>query len=290
LAGVQLTALPALADSPLEAMRVGALLLESKLAQIDPAVVLTKVSARSSDRTESLVTSSWLARAVNAALTILDRQQRPFTPDSVAVTPADLVARVTREGMELKRIDYADLARSSIQIVNRGEVPLQLSFVTEGVPLKVRDAYAAGLDIRLKRVGVDPAKSNEFKQFETAYFTVEVNQTDSYSGAQRLAAVQLLPTGFEGVDSSYEETWRNAVGTEINKEALSNLEYAEFQDDRFIALPEPTDRRKHHLMAFSARPTFPGEFVLPALLVRDLNNPQRIAWTKPLKVVVAPAE
>jgi uncharacterized protein YfaS (alpha-2-macroglobulin family) len=66
-------------------------------------------------------------------------------------------------------------------------------------------------------------------------------------------------------------------------------EYAEFQDDRWIALPRPTNRLERHLLAFSVRPTLSGEFVLPPALIRDLNNPQRIAWTEPLRIVVLPA-
>ncbi len=290
LAAVRLPALPALASSPAEANRVGALLLESQLAQVDPAVVLTKIGFRAPARTENLVTSSWLARAVNAALSILDKRQRPFAPESAAITPADLIGRITGEGIELKRVDYAEFPPAGIQIVNRGDAPLQLSYVVEGVPLKVEDAHAAGFNIRLNRVGVDPGKATALKQFETAYYTVEVNQTDNYAGAQRLAVVQLLPTGFEGVETAYQDGWRNLIGDAINKTALSTQEYAEFQDDRWIALPQPGERRENHLLAFSVRPTFHGEFVLPPLMVRDLNNPQRIAWTKPQTVVVAPAD
>jgi uncharacterized protein YfaS (alpha-2-macroglobulin family) len=290
LAAVRLPALPALAASPAEANRVGALLLESQLAQIDPALVLTKIGFKAPARTENLVTSSWLARAMSAALSILDKRQQPFAPESAAITPADLIGRTTREGIELKRVDYADFPPAGIQIVNRGDAPLQLSYVVEGVPLKVDDAYAAGFNIRLNRVGVDPGKATALKQFETAYYTVEVNQTDSYAGAQRLAVVQLLPTGFEGVETAYQDGWRNLIGDAINKTALSTQEYAEFQDDRWIALPQPGERRESHLLAFSVRPTFHGEFVLPPLMVRDLNNPQRIAWTKPQTVVVAPAD
>jgi uncharacterized protein YfaS (alpha-2-macroglobulin family) len=288
LTAARLASLQTLAESPAEAARTGALLLENNLAQ--PSVVLAKIGFGTPDGTENLVTSSWMARAANAALSILDKQQPPFSPDSVSVTPGDVVARVNREGMTLKRLDYADFPPSGIRIVNRGEQPLRLSYEIEGIPLKVQDAYSAGFDIRLKRVGVEPAQAAQFKQFETAYYTVEINQTDSYAGMQRLAAVQLLPSGFEGVETSYQPSWRNLIGDAINKDAVSQEQYSEFQDDRWIVLPEPAGRRELHLLAFSVRPTFAGEFVLPALLVRDLNNPRRIAWTKPVKVIVAPAE
>jgi uncharacterized protein YfaS (alpha-2-macroglobulin family) len=288
LASARIANLNVLAESPAEATRVGALLLES--GQAEPNVVLTKVGLTTPDRTENLVTSSWLARVFNAALQILDKRQSPFAPDSVTVTPSDLVARINREGLELRPVEFVNFPREGIRIANRGDAPLQLSYVLEGVPLKVQAENFVGLKARRERLGAEPGKELEFKQFQAAYFSVEINQTDGYAGAQRLAAVQLLPSGFEGVETTYQETWQTFVGGAVNKRVVSDQEYAEFQTDRWIALPRATERRATYLLALSIRPTFPGEYVLPPLLIRDLDNPQRIAWTKPLKVVVTPAE
>jgi uncharacterized protein YfaS (alpha-2-macroglobulin family) len=300
LADAGVAKLPALGDSPAEAARVGALLLESGLAQVDPALILTKAGLKLPQRSESLVTSSWLARAINAALTIVDKQQRPFSQAAVPIKPDGLIARVNREGLELQQIEYDKFPTAGVQIANHADGPLKLSYVVEAVPLKARSPYSAGINIRRIRAGADSGKVTEFRQFETAYFAVEINQTDSYSGEQRLAAVQLLPAGFEGVENSYQDSWRSVIGDEINEPAIRRnalddakvrreREYAEFQDDRWIALPRPTNRLERHLLAFSVRPTLSGEFVLPPALIRDLNNPQRIAWTEPLRIVVLPA-
>jgi uncharacterized protein YfaS (alpha-2-macroglobulin family) len=284
----RLTSLPSLAESPAEAARVGALLIEGNLAP--PALVLAKIGFAGVDRNENVVTSSWMARAASAALTILDRQQPPFSANSVSVTPEGSIAKVNREGMTLRAFDYGNFPPSGIRIANRGNQPLRLSYEIEGVPARLQDSYSAGLDIQLRRVGAEGAQAAQLKQFETAYYTVEVHQTDSYTGAQRLAVVQLLPAGVEGVETSYQPSWSNFVGAAINKDAVSQEQYSEFQDDRWIVLPEPMSRREQHLLAFSVRPTFVGEFVLPPLLVRDLDNPQRIAWTRPTKITVSPAE
>jgi uncharacterized protein YfaS (alpha-2-macroglobulin family) len=177
-----------------------------------------------------------------------------------------------------------------------------LSYVVEAVPLKAQEEHMAGFRVRLNRLGVTADKAAEFKQFETAYFAVEVNQSDTYAGPQRVAAVQLLPAGFEGVDNAYQQAWKPFIGEALNEDIVSRGDkrtqaYTEFQDDRWIALPRPPDRSDNQnaapqaqLLAFSVRPTFPGEYVLPPLLVRDLNNPERIAWTKPQKIVVVPAD
>ena len=115
---------------------VGALLMESNLAP--PALVLSKIGFAGGDRTENVVTSSWMARAANAALTILDRQQPPFSADTVSITPEGSVAQVNREGMTLRAFDYGNFPASGIRIANRGNQPLRLSYEIEGIPARAR--------------------------------------------------------------------------------------------------------------------------------------------------------
>src|SRR5207244_2680332 len=112
------------------------------------------------------------------------------------------------------------------------------------------DSPAPGaFEAEIKRHGGD------LKQFDVGYFTVEINQKDDYAGAQRLVAIQPLPTGFEGVDRGYRSAWPSVIGNVVNPAAVSENEYSEFQDDRWIALPEIPAGRQHHLLAFSLRPT-----------------------------------
>jgi hypothetical protein len=134
----------------------------------------------------------------------------------------------------------------------------------------------------------------EIKQLETAYFTIDINQNDQYAGSQRLAVVQNLPTGFEGYSRAPETSWVNAVGPTGRPEDFSAIPYSEFQDGRWIAIlskrnDAPSQQPKSYRVGFSVTPLLQGDFLLPSVIVRDLNNPDRISWTKPMRIIVKPA-
>ena len=106
-----------------------------------------------------------------------------------------------------------------------------------------------------------------------------------------LAAVQILPAGFEVVDEHYEFAWEKLVGKAVDSSAISLMDYTETQPDRWIGLPRAKpDGKESQLLGFSIRPTLQGDFVLPSLVVRDLHNPARAGWTPSLRASVVPAQ
>ena len=286
---VGLKDITAIADNPADAARTAALLLENPVAQLSPMDLLTKVGLTQGGQADTISVTSWLSRANGAAMAILRNEGHPSAGSSISIAPPAVTTRPTADGLISKRLGLGEFPQSGVQIENRGDMPLQMNLLLNGVSTDVANAQSNGFDIVIKRVDVAPNQANEFKQFHTAYFTVEINQTDAYSGRQSLAAVQLFPTGFEGINATFDRSWLNLIGNVVNADAISVVNYAEFQEDRWIALPKAAAGPQHHLLGLAMRPNVQGKFIFPPLLVHDLNNPSRVGWSKPFQIsVVAP--
>jgi uncharacterized protein YfaS (alpha-2-macroglobulin family) len=274
--------------------RTAALLLESKTPGLDVQQLVRKTGF-SAARSLNLITASWMTRASNAAAAILEPNQRPFTAADFAVTPPLLGASINRSGVALKALRRDEIPAAGIQITNRSNTPLQASYLAEGMPRNFGESDNRLFDIQLSlNSSLVSDRPPEIKQLETAYFTIDINQNDQYAGSQRLAVVQNLPTGFEGYSRAPETSWVNAVGPTGRPEDFSAIPYSEFQDGRWIAIlskrnDAPSQQPKSYRVGFSVTPLLQGDFLLPSVIVRDLNNPDRISWTKPMRIIVKPA-
>jgi uncharacterized protein YfaS (alpha-2-macroglobulin family) len=284
--------LPSLGDDPAEAARTATLVLENPTGHVDVKKLLARVGLAGTGQFANLATSSWLARAAVAASAILDKGERPFSVSDVAIAPPQLIGRVAADGLTLKRLAASDVPSTGVLITNRGGTELQATLAVDGVPVMADRANSANYAIMVQANGlnIDPDRPLQLRQLDPVYVTVTINQADAYQGHQRLGVVQILPTGFEGIDTSYQAGWSNVIGGAITPTAFSQTDYSEFQEERWIALPSATIGPQHHLLGFSLRPNMQGEFMLPPFVVRDLNNPERIGWTKPVRVTVQPAQ
>ncbi len=279
-----------LADDPADSARTAALLLENPIPQLSPTEVLSKAKLSGTAHIDDAGVASWFSRANDAAMALLRSDGRPPAASVIAVSPTTVTTNATADGLTTKRMSLAEFPDSGIQIQNRGDTPLQLNLIFIGAASDAANAQSNGFDVVVRRVDVAPSQATEFRQFHTAYFTVEINQTDNYSGRQNLASVQLFPTGFEGINATFDPSWLKLIGNVVNANAMSIVDYAEFQDDRWIALPQTKSGPQHHLLAFAMRPNIQGKFTFPPILVRDLNNPSRVGWSKPFQISVIGAD
>jgi uncharacterized protein YfaS (alpha-2-macroglobulin family) len=279
-------------QNPAENARAIALLIESQ-TDIDPAKLFDKIGL-STGYPYDLATASWVSRASRAALGLL--KTSTSIPQGISVTPTQVVKRTVGDGLELKVLERSAIPDEGVRIINAGSTPLIASFLADGVPGKITTANTSIFDlkVRINGVAADSEKPIIVKQFDKVYFEVELNQRSNAQSAQRLALVEILPTGFEGMDKIVEPGWSGVLGTKMSLLRLSEITYSEFRNGRWIAaLPwtedDPSKLQSQHRLGFSATPLLPGEFVLPPLMVRDLNNPGRLGWTKPGRIIVSPS-
>lgn len=276
-----------LAGSPSEGARAVSLYLESQPATNDPRPFLTKVKAESLQQSQSLDVASWFARADSAALSILHKHGTSFDFSKLTTQPVIAFNRMAGDGVAIKALPAGGLS-----ISNHGNAPLEASLVATGIPTSISQANNANFSVHvsLDQSALAPGQVRKVKQFQVQHFVVEINQTGSYNNDQRIVVEQALPTGFEGVDRSFELSWLSEVGNSVDQHAFSALDDAEFRGDKWIALPQMQKGPQHLLLAFSLRPTLAGQFLLPPLVVRDFNNPDRVAWSAPLRLIVEPAK
>ncbi len=292
LPAVDIAALRKSGKAPIEVARALALLLENDPP--DAEAKLIKISHGPAQPLDMAV-ESWLARAQAALLLLRKQEAATFARDRVSITPTTIETRAFPYGLDLQRLTVDEFP---IKIVNSGDTALNLGLFAEGLAEKKAEG-GNGYSVKLRLYGRDGAIEEDqgtihVKQFETVYCALEIQQTDaSYAAPQRPAAVQTLPTGFEVVDETHEEGWPAVIGKVIDPDALSSLDYVETNAGSWIALPEAQpngdNSRIMHVLAFSMRPTMQGQFALPPLVVRDLNNPARDGWTKPSRIEVQPS-
>jgi uncharacterized protein YfaS (alpha-2-macroglobulin family) len=293
MAGLDSDALAASGAAPADIARAVALYMENELGGSEPIVIKISDSPTVVDQ----ATESWWARAQAALLKSLKSDAVTVAESDTEITPASVDRQSFPFGVDIQRLRLQQVDEAPVTIANRGDTTLKLSFLGEGIPTNLEKLGEPNYAVTLSFLGRNGPISQkegmlEVKQFDTIYCIVTINQKkDGYTAPQHLGAVQILPTGFEVVDEYYKWTWEKMVGKAVDGSALSVIDYSETRPDRWIALP----RSKHsgnetQLLAFSLRPTIQGEFVLPPLLVRDLDNPLRAGWTVPMKVSVPPAK
>ena len=292
-AGVDGDVLAASGAAPADIARALALYMENQPTGSEP--ILMKMSDSPMVMDES--TQSWWARAQAALLKTLQPDAVTLSASDAEITPPGVNTVSFPFGIDIQRLRLKEVKQAPVTIVNRGDVPLNVSFLGEGVPANLEKIGSPSYTVTLSILGRDGSISPtdgtfELKQFDTVYCVVAINQKkDGYTAPQHLAAVQILPTGFEVVDEYYKWSWEKAIGQAVAQSAVSVIDYSETRPDRWIALPRSKQSgNETQLLAFSLRPTIQGEFELPPLVARDLDNPARAGWTTSMKVRVGPAK
>lgn len=293
LADVEGVSLAALGDhgNTAAVFRSLALLLENAPGGTDLRDLVGNAAMVRASFPADRATLGWLARA-NAALMeqLAGGAETPFDASTIDCGASAGMPVPFFDGADLPRLDWDELGSEAITCTNRGSAPLHATFLLEGTPAEPGIAQSSGLvaDLSIERARRDEAGALVLRQYEPAYIIVGISPSGTIESSERLLAEQILPAGFEVVETSFRAGWKDFIGDRIDEARLSAVDYAEAMADRWIGLPVP--RAGPYLLAFSVRPTLQGRFNLPPLAVRDLANPRRTAWTPPLSVVVMPGD
>ncbi len=291
-------------------IQAAALTVEQGAGDTDPMNVLSEMGLSNSEMPMDLATESWRARFDAAVLAALQNKSPapPFDSADLDCQPASAIASSFEDGVDLKPLifdaatgafrDENNNALSSatpVTCTNCGDKDLYVSLDVQGTPAKIKGPAEGGfaIDLRMPGSTEDEQGAIVVKQYQPLYFIFDVSPTTAHDSPERLAAVQLLPAGFEVVDRSYNKSWEDVLGSAAAADAMSRIDYVEVQPDRWVGMPAPPESANalaNYRLAFSLRPTFVGTFTLPPLVVRDLNNPRRMSWTGERKIIVEPTK
>jgi len=220
---------------------------------------------------------AWLLLAAEAAAKL--------TGNSMTVAVGDKAAE-TRSTPEYFRRALGAGA-PPVTVANRGTQLAWRSVSITGVVKADLPAESKGYVVSRDVFKPDGTQADLTKARQTELFVVVLKASRKDSGLDaRSLIVDLLPAGFEIVngtaptgDSSGAYSWLKD---------LSNPDYSESRDDRYVAaldLPSGTADVK---LAYVVRAVTPGEFRYPALDVEDMYDPETYGRTAIGKLVVQP--
>jgi len=174
-----------------------------------------------------------------------------------------------------------------VVVKNAGTAPVFASATLIGVPVEPLPPVSNGYEIHRSFFTPDgkPADLAKLKQSDVLVVKISGKVTDSDSHQTLL--VDLLPAGFEienarisGSKKTDEFAW---LGD------LTNPLYAEYRDDRFVAVVNLDADTSDFQFAYLVRAVTPGTYGLPASSVEDMYRPSLRARTSATgKVTIAP--
>ena len=175
------------------------------------------------------------------------------------------------------------IAETDMAIRNDGGHEVLMTLTTYGVPDVAPSAGGTGYDISrsyytLDGVATDPATVAAGTRLVTVIDVVPFATSEA-----RLMVTDRLPAGFEIDNPNLLRGGDVRALDWLNTE--TNVENAEFRQDRFMAAIDWTSDRPFQL-AYIVRATVPGTYQHPAATVEDMYRPDQRAWTGAGRVMV----
>ena len=215
-----------------------------------------------------------------------------------------LTVGTTAHSGELTRaLKPADVATGPLDVVNRGQRPVDTVITVEGASLTAEPAIARGFSIerayyRLDGTQVDLASANggkaELKQNDRLVAVLTIKGTDA---GGRVLVVDRLPAGLEVENPRLVDSGdvKSLAWLKSGREP----QHTEFRDDRVVAAFDFFGSRGNRdgaaepvgaTVAYIVRAVTPGTFVHPAATVGDMYRAERFARTASgtLRVMASP--
>lgn len=177
-----------------------------------------------------------------------------------------------------------DVPTGGLVVTNEGSTDIRLIRALRGVPAQAPEAVSNGFEITRNYFDISgaPVDPKTVKRNDRMVVLIEGQATAN--AVRDSLIVDMLPAGFE-----IETT---DVGAVDFLPTLSNAEFTDARDDRFVAvvqLGENTGWRKSRFrVAYIVRAITPGEFVLPGTFVEDMYQPQYHAQDTAVRMEVRP--
>ncbi|KAJ57393.1 hypothetical protein ACMU_02500 [Actibacterium mucosum KCTC 23349] len=177
-----------------------------------------------------------------------------------------------------------DQAMSPLAIANGSDRQTTLTLTTYGVPSEPVPAGGNGYRLTRSYYSLDGELVDPSQVTQGTRLVVVLHVTPFERSEARLMVNDPLPAGFE-IDNP--NLLRAGDVRSLDwLEAVSDIENAEFRQDRFLAAVDRFGAEPFRL-AYIVRATTPGSFRHPAASVEDMYRPDYRAWTDAGRVTVS---
>jgi alpha-2-macroglobulin len=181
------------------------------------------------------------------------------------------------KGAFSKRVDGAELDIGPVNLVNKGNEPIEALVTTVAAPSQPLPAGGEGFSIDRRYYTLDGTEVNVAQIKQNERFVVVLTVSEFNNWPSRVLVTDLLPAGFE-IDNP-----RIVSSAELpNFSWLGTVEYAhsEYRDDRFVAaFNRSGSENRQFSFAYVVRAVTPGVYSQPAASVEDMYRPQLSART-----------
>ncbi len=250
----------------------------------------------------TLATEAGVDRIARAAFTRIDAQRkmtpRTSTQEQVWMVLAARALAKDSAGLRLeidgaehngayfKTLRRAELAGKSVRIANRGERPVQLAIGIQGSPVTAEPAEEKGFKLTRSYFTLDGKPADISKVTQNQRLAVVLKVTEGENLGARVVLADYLPAGFEIDNPRLVESASGALSWAGE---MSETEYTEFRDERFVAAFNRGSDSKPINVAYIVRAVSPGRYVHPPAIVEDMYRPDRFARTAAGSVEIVPA-
>ncbi len=250
----------------------------------------------------TLASEAGIERIARAAFQRIDAQRkmtpRASTQENVwmvlaarALAKESTSLRLEIDGAEhsgayFKTFRRAELVGKTVRIANRGERPVQMVVGIQGSPASPEPAEERGFKISRSYFTLDGKPADISKVSQNQRLAVVIKVTEKENMAARIVLADYLPAGFE-IDNP--RLIESASGALSWVGEMSETEYTEFRDERFVAAFNRGNDGKPINIAYIVRAVSPGRYVHPPAMVEDMYRPDRFARTAAGTIEVVPA-
>ncbi|MBL0337842.1 MAG: hypothetical protein IPP67_01310 [Rhodospirillaceae bacterium] len=180
---------------------------------------------------------------------------------------------------------FADLSKQGFSVTNAGS-PMWVAASVTGVPVQPLPALSNGFIISKRFYDLDGKEIELSNMKQTDIVVVVIEGMAMHKPWNQTLIVDLLPAGLELENSRLANT-NSLKDIEWLKDDISVLDHVEYLDDRFVAALTTQEGQKFKV-AYMARVITPGTYMLPAVQIEAMYQPEIRARGEILKIIINP--
>lgn len=185
----------------------------------------------------------------------------------------------------LPKQNFADLSKQGFTITNAGS-QMWVATSVVGVPAQPLPAISEGFIISKRFYDLDGKEIALSNLKQTDLIVVVIEGMAMRKSWNQTLIVDLLPAGLELENSRLANT-NSLKDIAWLKDDISALDHVEYLDDRFVAALT-TGENKKFKVAYMARVVTPGTYILPAVQIEAMYQPEIRARGEISKITIAP--
>jgi uncharacterized protein YfaS (alpha-2-macroglobulin family) len=236
--------------------------VEAKAPGADLAALLDKVAGEMGARSYlSTQEQAWILRAAHATANDQAKLKLELSNGQAADQTKPYLVKAGLNDLD-----------QDVTVTNQGDQVVYLRATASGVPTEAQPAASHGAEVDRQFFTLDgkPADLTKLKQNDivVAVITGQFNDQTNH----RAMVIDLLPAGLEIENERLTNTRR--TGDLAWLPELTEGNYSEFRDDRYIAAFDTRPDQYSFTFAYILRAVTPGQYKAPAVELEDMYKPE----------------